>query len=220
MLKASTVAGLAAAVFATGVPLEIDALLRRSCQCSSSVGPELCECRRRRFPGRRFRSRRIPHQSGLRQHRRLRVRLQRPRFRRSSRHDHPLKRFFRQFGEQGPNGPQGGPNRRSWPAGWEGPPAPSRAGLRLLHLRGRLCRHQGSRRFRRLGLRCRHDRRDRVRRQADREGSARTDLAVLKRRRKGSCKFSYVNWADDNDVRVWRPGSRLAGQSVRSRRHG
>ena len=80
------------------------------------------------------------------------------------------------------------------------PAAPGRPGLRLLHLRGRLSRHQQPRRRRRHGLHRRHGRRHGTRRQADRHRSAHRSRRAQGRRR--ASKFTYVDFADDSKVRV------------------
>ncbi|APO66919.1 serine protease Do 1 [Rhizobium gallicum] len=199
MLKASTVAGLAAAVFATGVPLEITRSYAEAVNVQApsvpsfanvvdAVSPAVVSVRVESrinpasdstdgfafdFNGRGFDD--LPD-------------------------DHPLKRFFRQFGEQGPNGPQGGPNRRFGPPDGKGRLRPVA---------------QGS------GFFISEDGYVVTNNHVVSDGSAfvavmtdgteldakligrdpRTDLAVLKVDGKGR-KFTYVNWADDNNVRV------------------
>ncbi|TCU27614.1 serine protease Do [Rhizobium azibense] len=199
MLKASTVAGLAAAVFATGVPLEITRSYAEAVNVQApsvpsfanvvdAVSPAVVSVRVESrinpasdstdgfafdFNGRGFDD--LPD-------------------------DHPLKRFFRQFGEQGPNGPQGGPNRRFGPPDGKGRLRPVA---------------QGS------GFFISEDGYVVTNNHVVSDGSAfvavmtdgtefdakligrdpRTDLAVLKVDGKGR-KFTYVNWADDDNVRV------------------
>ncbi|PKA40359.1 Do family serine endopeptidase [Rhizobium sullae] len=199
MLKASTVAGLAAAVFATGVPLEITRSYAEAVNVQApsvpsfanvvdAVSPAVVSVRVESrinpaadstdgfafdFNGRGFDD--LPD-------------------------DHPLKRFFKQFGEQGPNGPQGGPNRRFGPPDGKGRLRPVA---------------QGS------GFFISEDGYVVTNNHVVSDGSAfvavmtdgtefdakligrdpRTDLAVLKVDGKGR-KFTYVNWADDNNVRV------------------
>jgi S1-C subfamily serine protease len=75
------------------------------------------------------------------------------------------------------------------------------AGLRLLHLRRRLCRHQQPRRRRWRDL----HRRDDAGRELDAKlvgTDPRTDLAVLKVDPDGQRKFTYVDFADDAKIRV------------------
>jgi serine protease Do len=202
MLKASTVAGLAAAVFATASPLEITRAYAEAVNVQApsvpsfanvvdAVSPAVVSVRVESrinpaadntdgfafdFNGRGFDD--LPD-------------------------DHPLKRFFKQFGEQGPNGPNGphGPNDRKFG---------QRDG------KGRLRPvAQGS------GFFISEDGYIVTNNHVVSDGSAfvvvlndgseldakligkdpRTDLAVIKVDGKGR-KFTYVNWADDNGVRV------------------
>ncbi len=200
MLKASTVAGLAAAVFATAAPLEITRAYAEAVNVQApsvpsfanvvdAVSPAVVSVRVESrinpaanntdgfafdFNGRGFDD--LPD-------------------------DHPLKRFFKQFGEQGPNGPHGGPNDRKFGQ------QDGKGRLRPVA--------QGS------GFFISEDGYVVTNNHVVSDGSAfvavlsdgsefdakligkdpRTDLAVLKVDGKGR-KFTYVNWADDNAVRV------------------
>lgn len=210
-LKASTVAGLAAAVLATGVPLEITRSYAEAVNVQApavpsfanvvdAVSPAVVSVRVESrikpasddgngfsfdFNGRGFDD--LPD-------------------------DHPLKRFFKQFGEQGPNGGEGQDGQQRPPRhfgergpGPGGPGGPGR--LRPVA--------QGS------GFFISEDGYIVTNNHVVSDGSAfvavmndgteldakligkdpRTDLAVLKVDGKDK-KFTYVNWADDNNVRV------------------
>ena len=82
--------------------------------------------------------------------------------------NHPMKRFFKEF--RGDGEQRGDRDNRSQPS--RPGPAPGLAGLRLLHLRGRLPRHQQPRRRRRHRVHGRHGQRRRTRRQAGRHRPA------------------------------------------------
>jgi serine protease Do len=205
-LKASTVAGLAAAVLATGIPLEVTRSYAEAVKVQApavpsfanvvdAVSPAVVSVRVESrvnpvsdnnadgfsfdFNGRGFDD--LPD-------------------------DHPLKRFFKQFGEQGPNGQPGQPGQGLQGKKFGGGPD-GKGRLRPVA--------QGS------GFFISEDGYIVTNNHVVSDGAAfvavmtdgtefdakligkdpRTDLAVLKVDGKGR-KFTYVNWADDNNVRV------------------